>query len=174
MRFIVLFRGINVGGNRKVPMKDLRELIESLGYSDVLTYLNSGNLIFESVEERHLVQKKVKMALATAYEFDIPILVKTAEEMKKIADAIPKDWQNDDSSKTDVAYLFPEIDTAEILEKLPVKREYIDVHYVKGALYWRINRKNYNKSQINKLIGHRYYQLMTIRNVNTARRLAKI
>lgn len=174
MIFIVLLRGVNVGGNRKVQMKVLKEMIESLGYSNVSTYLNSGNLIFESQEERQDVQKTVETALAKAYEFDIPILVKTAAEMKKIAEAIPEDWQNDESSKADVAYLFPEIDTVKILDELPVKREYIDIRYVKGALYWRIDRKNYNKSQLNKLVGHRYYQLMTIRNVNTARRLAEI
>lgn len=174
MIFIVLLRGVNVGGNRKVQMKVLKEMMESLGYSNVSTYLNSGNLILESPEERQDVQKTVETALAKRYEFDIPILVKTVAEMKKIAEAIPEDWQNDESNKTDVAYLFPEIDTVKILDELPVKREYIDIRYVKGALYWRIDRENYNKSQLNKLVGHRYYHLMTIRNVNTARRLAEI
>ena len=70
MIFIVLLRGVNVGGNRKVQMKVLKEMIESLGYSNVSTYLNSGNLIFESQEERQGVQKTVETALAKAYEFD--------------------------------------------------------------------------------------------------------
>ncbi|MDD2717999.1 MAG: DUF1697 domain-containing protein, partial [Candidatus Wallbacteria bacterium] len=90
----------------------------------------------------------------------------------KIAGAIPADWRNDSVQKTDVAYLFPEIDSGEILSELPVNMDFIDMRYVKGALFWNVRRENYNKSRLNRMIGHKSYQLMTVRNVNTARFLA--
>ena len=71
-----------------------------------------------------------------------------------------------------MAYLFPDIDSADTIEQLPVDRAFIDVRYTPGAIYWNIDRKNQNKSKLNKLVGHKLYQFMTVRNVNTARYLA--
>jgi uncharacterized protein (DUF1697 family) len=92
--------------------------------------------------------------------------------MKIIGDAIPDEWQNDAKQRTDVAYLFKKADSKKILNDLPVNRKYIDVRYIKGAVFWNLDRKNRNKSRLGKLIGHNLYQLMTVRNVNTARFLA--
>lgn len=173
MRYIALLRGINVGGKNKVVMKDLTVLFESLDCFNVSTYINSGNVIFESKDGQDNIIKKVRAGFKQEYDFEIPFLVKTEKEMKKIASAIPKEWQNDLTHKTDVAYLFPKIDSKEILDELPVKKEFINVRYVPGALYWNIDRKYYNKSNLNKIISHRLYQFMTVRNVNTARYLAE-
>ncbi len=172
MRYIALLRGINVGGHRKVEMKKLRELFETLGYLNVSTYINSGNIVFDSDQDRKVIYQSINMNLEKVFSFQIPIILKTIQEMKGIADAVPKKWQNDPTQKSDVAYLFPEIDNENIIDKLPVKKEYIDIHYTCGALYWNVERKNQNKSQLNNLAGHKIYKLMTVRNINTARYLA--
>jgi uncharacterized protein (DUF1697 family) len=172
MKYIALLRGINVGGNRRVEMKRLKALLESLGYENVSTYINSGNVIFESGEKQREIGKEIASALKKEFGFDIGTLVKSEKQMKSIANAIPKDWQNDSKQKTDVAYLFKEIDSEETIAKIPAKREYIDIRYTEGAVYWNIDRKNYGKCQINKLIGYPIYKLMTVRNINTARFLA--
>lgn len=172
MKYIALLRGINVGGNRKVEMKKLRNLFESFGYTEVSTYINSGNIIFESEDDQKTVLGKIQKSFEKTFDFEIPTLVKTEKEMKKIANAIPKDWQNDLTQKTDVAYLFPEADSKKTIEELPLKMDFIDIRYVKGAIFWNIKRENVNKSQLAKLISHKLYKAMTIRNVNTARFLA--
>lgn len=172
MRYIVLLRGINAGKNRRIDMKKLKALFESFGYVNVSTYINSGNVFFESTEDKQHILKKIETNLQREFAFEIPILIKTEEEMKKIADAIPEDWQNDASQRSDVAYLFPEIDNNKTIDELPIKKEFIDIRYVKGAIYWNVERKNYNKSHLNKIIGHKFYQYMTVRNINTARYLA--
>lgn len=171
MRYIALLRGINVGGNKSVNMKRLKTLFESMGFLNVSTYLNSGNVIFDSDKRRDMVKKQIETSIEEEFGFEVTTLVKTQEEMRVIAEAIPQEWQNDDTHKTDVAYLFPEIDSELTIDTLPIKREYIDIRYVKGALFWNVSRKDYNKSQINKIIGQRIYQKMTVRNVNTARHL---
>jgi uncharacterized protein (DUF1697 family) len=174
MRYIALLRGINVGGNRKVEMKQLKALYEGLGYAKVSTYINSGNILFTSLKRAEVILKEITIAQEKKFGFEIPTLVKTQKEMKKIAVAIPKNWQNNDQQKTDVAYLFKEIDTKEIIDDLPVKKEFLTIKYVKGALIWNVRRVNYNKSHLNKIISHKLYKLMTLRNVNTARLLANI
>ncbi|PJZ47029.1 DUF1697 domain-containing protein [Leptospira brenneri] len=172
MKYIALFRGINVGGNRKVEMKKLKILFESLGFTEVFTYINSGNIIFESEFDTKKVFSKIQTCLEKNFDFEIPTLLKTEKEMKKIAAMIPEEWQNDDNQKTDVAYLFAEADSKKIIEDLPLKKEFLEILYCKGALIWNIKRENVNKSQLAKLISHKLYQSMTIRNVNTARFLA--
>ncbi len=174
MRYIVLLRGINVGGNHKVVMKELREYVEALNFVNVSTYLNSGNLLFDSEESAQDVKKKITEMFSSTYDFDIPILIKTQQQIKAIEYAIPKNWYNDEVHKTDVAYLFSEADLPEIIDELPIKKEFVDIRYVQGALFYRVARADYNKSQLNKIIGHKLYKLMTIRNINTARKLAKI
>ncbi|MEZ4087642.1 MAG: DUF1697 domain-containing protein [Candidatus Gracilibacteria bacterium] len=172
MKYRALLRGINVGGNHKVEMKKLKTLFEALGCINVSTYINSGNVIFESKENQKNILKKVEDGLKQEFGFGIPILIKTEKEMKKIADSIPDNWQNDSAQRTDVAYLFPEIDSIKILNELPVKKEFIEVRYIKGAIYWNVKRENVYKSQLAKLISHKLYKSMTVRNVNTARYLA--
>ncbi|TGM46369.1 DUF1697 domain-containing protein [Leptospira vanthielii] len=172
MKYIALFRGINVGGNRKVEMKKLRVLFESLGFTEVSTYINSGNVIFESNQDPKTVFLAITTGLEKNFDFEIPTLVKTEKEMKKIADAIPSDWQNDPTQRTDIAYLFPDVDSKKTIEELPFKKDFVDVRYVKGAIFWNIKKEDVNKSQLAKLISHKLYKSMTIRNINTARFLA--
>lgn len=173
MKYIALLRGINVGGHKKVEMKRLKSLLENMGYFNVKTYLNSGNALFETDENLEQTKIELSKIMAEEFGFEIPTLIKSEEEIKKIASIIPNEWQNNSEQKTDVAYLFPEIDSKETVDKIPVKREYVDFIYVKGAIVWHIMKKDYNKSQLNKIVSHKFYKQMTVRNVNTARFLAK-
>jgi uncharacterized protein (DUF1697 family) len=172
MKFIALLRGINAGKNRWVEMKKLKIIFEFLGFMNVLTYINSGIVIFESSKSKTTIQREIESIFKKEFDFEIPTLIKTKREMKIIGDAIPDEWQNDAKQRTDVAYLFKKADSKKILNDLPVNRKYIDVRYIKGAVFWNLDRKNRNKSRLGKLIGHNLYQLMTVRNVNTARFLA--
>ncbi len=173
MKYIALLRGINAGRARRVEMKKLKALFESLGYLNVVTYINSGNVIFETDGEQINIRSAIEEGLKNEFGFEIPTLVKTQMQIKQIADAIPQSWKNDSEHKTDVAYLFPEIDYETIMDELPVKKEFLDIRYFDGAVFWNVDRKNYNKSHLNKIISHKIYQFMTVRNVNSARFLAQ-
>lgn len=173
MKYAALLRGINVGTTKRIDMKHLKALFEGLGFVNVTTYINSGNVRFESDELVENIRASLDACFRSELGFEVPTIVKTLEEMQLIAAEIPTEWQNDTEQRTDVAYLFDEIDYIDTIDKFPFKRDFVDVRYVKGAVIWNISRENYNKSQLNKLIGHKLYQFMTIRNVNTARRLAE-
>lgn len=174
MKYIALLRGINVGGNRKVEMKRLRSLFESLGYANVETYLNFGNAIFESTVEQKLLRRIISKELKKEFGFEIKTLIKNEDEIKKIANAIPREWENNSEQKTSIAYLFPEIDSTNTLNDLPIKKDFIDIRYIEGAIIWNVQKKNYNKSHLNKIVSSKLYQCMTVRNVNTARHLAGV
>lgn len=172
MKYVALLRGINVGKNKRLDMATLRLVFENLGYTEVASYINSGNIIFTTDKKINI--KKIESAIAKRFGTPIPILIKSVKAMKNIAMAIPAQWKNDTSQRTDVIYLFDDIDRKNIIADLPINKEYVDLRYVKGAVILHLWRKNYSKSRLNKLIGCPYYQSMTIRNVNTARYLASI
>ena len=172
MDYIALLRGINVGNSVKINMKELKILFEQCGFSNVSTYINSGNVIFKSNDTKNSIREHIEKTLYIATGQEVKVLVKTKSEMVKIGNSIPSSWQNNDAQKTDIAYLFESIDNENIINDLPIKKEYIQLLYVQGALIWNVRREDYNKSHLNKIISHKAYKDMTIRNVNTARYLA--
>ncbi|MDC7219807.1 MAG: DUF1697 domain-containing protein [Spirochaetales bacterium] len=173
MRYVALLRGINVGGKRKVEMVRLRGLMEKSGYLHVETYLNSGNVLFDSEESQDKLQGEIPLLLEKEFLFPIPALIKSLDEMRTVDAAIPEEWQNNKEQKTDVAYLFPGLDSHTVVRGLPWKEEYINIRLLPGAIIWNIERSNLNKSQLSKIVSQKVYQSMTVRNVNTARKLAE-
>ena len=174
MNYIALLRGINVGNSVRITMKELKALFEKTGCTNVSTYINSGNVIFTSSDDRIVIRKTVEKKLLKMTGIDIKVLIKTKDEIDAITAAVPCTWKNDEKQRTDVAYLLDAIDDAKIIDELPIKKEYIDIRYVKGAIMWNLKRADYNKSRINKIISCGLYKDMTIRNVNTALALAKL
>lgn len=173
MKYVALLRGINVGTTNRIDMKQLKALFEGLGYSNVSTYINSGNIRFESEQTAPEIRSTLETSFREQLRYEIPTLVKSLDEMQRIAAEIPAHWQNDDEQRTDVAYLFDEIDSIDIIDALPFNINVVNVRYTPGAVVWNLSREHYTKSRLNKLIGHRLYQSMTLRNVNTARRMAE-
>lgn len=174
MKFVALLRGINVGKSVQVPMKTLKGLLEKFGFENVVTYLNSGNVIFESERNSSELAQIIENELELTFGQKIPTLVKTASEIIDIEKSIPVEWNSDEKEQTYVAYLFSDVARPEIISELPIKKEYMEIFYAHEALIWNIKRENYNRSQITKITTHTYYRRMTTRNVNTARKLAEL
>ena len=178
MKYVALVRGINVGGNHRVPKAEFQTVLESLGFKDVLIYLNSGNAVFSSESEPST--SEVQTALETHFGFPIPTLVLPANKVKAIAAAIPATWTNDtpqpdkSGQKSDVLYLFDDINSPDILQKLGHNPEIETMMYVDGAVITNVTRLNQSKGSLQKLIGTKLYSRVTIRNINTARKLCEL
>jgi uncharacterized protein (DUF1697 family) len=96
-KYISILRGINVGGNRKIMMKDLKSLYERLDFSKVETYIQSGNVLFESEQKLSIkeLEEKIQQAIAETFGFDVPLIVRTAEEWTEIIAKSPF-WKEKD------------------------------------------------------------------------------
>jgi uncharacterized protein (DUF1697 family) len=81
--YVVLLRGINVGGHKKVPMVELRELLSKSGFKDVRTYIQSGNIILQSSHNKAQIAQKVKDAIHTHFGFEVPVIVRTKDELTR-------------------------------------------------------------------------------------------
>ena len=178
MKYVALVRGINVGGNNRVPKAEFKQVLEDLGFTDVLIYLNSGNAVFTSKTKPKA--NEVQAALEKHFGFSIPTLVLPATKIKAIAAAIPNDWSNDkpqpdkSGQKSDVLYLFDDINSPDILEKLGHKPEIETMIYVDGAVIANVTRANQGRGSLQKLIGTKLYSRVTIRNIITAKKLAEL
>ena len=87
--YIALLRAVNVGGTGKLPMADLRQLAEGLGFDDVRTYIASGNLLFTSDLTEKTVKKKLEAVLKDYAGKDVGVIVRTAAEMRAVELANP-------------------------------------------------------------------------------------
>jgi len=171
MKYVALLRGINVGGNNKVSMVELKAMFEELGFTDVQTYINSGNLIFNGSKT---LLKNIEPAFTDRFGFPIKFLFVDCNKLQKIHDAIPADWLNDAEQKTDVWFLWDEYAKESSLELLSINEDVDRLLYVEGAIIWRVLKKNYAKSGMNNVIGTELYKNLTARNVNTVRKLVQL
>jgi uncharacterized protein (DUF1697 family) len=88
-QYILLLRGINVGGHRKIKMADLKALLQTLGYAEVQTYIQSGNIILQTEESTTEVAQKVKDAITKDYGFELPTMAISIEEWAEVIEAMP-------------------------------------------------------------------------------------
>lgn len=175
MRYVALLRGINVGGNNKVAMAELASTFEDIGMTNVVTYINSGNVLFDSQLHDELdITKQIEQAIIAKFGFAVYVVTISRDNFLHIAKRLPDTWANNTEMKSDVMFLWKEIDSPTILEKLTIKPEIDTVLYEPGALLWMVERKHAGKSGIMKLAGSDIYKKMTIRNCNTVRKLAAL
>jgi uncharacterized protein (DUF1697 family) len=163
-----------VGGKNPVPMADLRAALTSHGFTEVRTYIASGNVLLSAVDiDAGSVQEQFEQLLRTDFAVDTRVLILTRERWLAIAGAVPPTWQNDSTQKSDILFLFPEDDAPEIIQRLAPREGIDDARYVPGAVLWNVERNNQTRSALNRIVGTRTYKNLTIRNVNTVRKLTE-
>lgn len=174
MKYVALLRGINVGAKTRVEMPRLKKVFEALGCQDVATYINSGNVIFSDARGDKELSKLIEEAIAEEFDLNVPLILRNQANIKMLVEKIPPVWANDKQQKTDVLFLWEEIDKKDILEKVNINPKIENVLYLPGALVWNIGRDNVARGGGIKLIKSDIYSYMTVRNVNTVRKLAQL
>lgn len=175
MKYVLLLRAINVGGRNKVSMADLKDAITGLGYENVITYINSGNIIFNSTENIGVVNDKISQIL-NSYPFKINKVILTKQEYIEELKNMPS-WWNDDFYRKDVLFYSEDIDFSSLKERInnmPLNEE--NVYFGKRAVFWgKFNEKNYLKTAYHKyLIKESFYKDVTIRNGRTFMKIAEL
>src|SRR5207302_11132020 len=106
-------------------------------------------------------------ALEERTSMPIKVLVMDHQDLKKLVDAIPRNWVDDKTMRTYVLLLWKELDDRRILDRLPVRPMVDNVRYAPGAVIWQVDRKDVGKSRMSKMMGTPDYKQMTIRSANT-------
>ena len=142
MIYIAFLRGINVGGHKKIKMAELRNLIENLGYQDVLTYIQSGNIVFKS-DMPHLgqLESQITTSILDHYGFDVPVIVKKRSEIEGIMTNNP--FKDPEDIRADKIYMVllknePEQEMVQVLSAMQFANEQLVIApkcvYLKCAL----------------------------------------
>lgn len=173
-RYVALLRGINVGGHRKVPMAQLRELAESIGLDDVSTYIASGNLLFGSTASEGALTKKLHTALHKEFGFAIDVVVVSQKHLAEALGDCPFDG---DPKQVVVTFLSEPYDAGarEAIERLatgdervefgPPKARWLYVDYAGGLARSKLGNKMHS-------VGKSGYA--TTRNLATVRKLVEL
>ncbi|MGZ4688946.1 MAG: DUF1697 domain-containing protein [Acidimicrobiia bacterium] len=103
--YVALLRGINVGGKNKVPRAELRSVFESLGHEDVVTYIQSGNVVFTSTAKSARLASDLGRAIEQEFGLQVPIIVRSRAELAKVVAGNPYLDADADSSKLHVTFL---------------------------------------------------------------------
>ena len=172
---VALLRGINVGGSRKVDMKQLKAVCEAAGMTSVRTYINSGNVIFSTgTRGRRRLVRTLEEAISERFGFEVPVVLRDLGRMRSVVKAIPAGWTNDETMKCDVMFLWDEVARPSVLGQLTITPGMDDVRYAAGAIIWRVDRRNVPRSGMMTLARTPLYKRMTIRNCNTTRKLLEL
>ena len=115
MEYVALLRGINVGGTNKVVMSELREQVAGVGYTNVRTYINSGNLLFEAEAED--VAQRLEDLLASRYDFPIRVVLLTAQDYLEELHNLP-DWWHGEVARRDALFFTRGLDCAHVRQRI--------------------------------------------------------
>ncbi len=174
-RHIVLLRGVNVGGNNIISMKSLKTSFEQMGFSDVSTYINSGNILFKAKErDARKLETKIEAMLSSEHKLGCKVVVRSFLEMASLIENLPEDWNGDSEWKYNVMFLRHSIDSEKVLESLGPKPEIEKVVYYPGTLLWSARISEISRTTIQKLSSQKLFQDMTVRNTNTTRKLYEL
>ena len=186
MEYVALLRGINVGGTNKVVMSVLREQIAAEGFTNVRTYINNGNLLFEADAEVETevetesntshedVAQTVEDLLARRYDFPIRLALLTAQDYVAELRDLP-DWWHGEVARRDALFYTRGLDSAHVRERIEAMELGDEaVHFGKHAVFWgKFDEKTFLKTAYHKrLLREDFYRQVTIRSGSTVGKIA--
>ncbi len=175
--YVILMRGINVGGKNKIPMAGLRKCLEELGFSNVSTFIASGHVILESKKKTDEIKAQIEKALPECFKLDnelIKVLVLTRKQLQAVVDNKPEGFGEKPGKYHSDAIFLMGIDSAQAMSVFDPRVGVDKVWPGKGVIYSQRLSAKRTKSRLSKIVGTPVYPFMTIRNWNTTTALLKI
>lgn len=175
--YVILLRGINVGGKNKVPMADLKKCLEELGFSNVLTYIASGNVILESDIPPNEIRAKIEKVLPERFKLDdelVQVLVLSGKQLQAVVDNKPEGFgEQPEKYHSDAIFLIG-IDSSQAIAVFSPREGVDSVWPGEGVIYSQRLSAQRTKSRLNKITASPLYKSMTIRNWNTTTKLLEL
>jgi uncharacterized protein (DUF1697 family) len=167
--YIALLRGVNVAGHGKIKMDDLRQAFRALGYRDVTTYIQSGNVLFTS--DAPVAGVDLEDAIAAEFGMNVTVVLRTSAQLKNVVKRNP--FTDVDSSKVHVGFM-PRRPSAKVGRQLDLQRFSPDDVVVAGSeLYFHLPN-GIGRSKLPDYLGRQLEVPITIRNWNTLTKLVEL
>jgi uncharacterized protein (DUF1697 family) len=176
-KYISLLRGINVSGQKKIKMVDLKTLYETLGFTDVLTYIQSGNVIFNSeIKDKFELITKLEEAVQTRYCFHVPVQICTLNDLNDVLSKLPFKNLNadEDGAKVYISFLSEKPAT----EKVPALQTHVvepEKLVVNDQIVYLYCPNGYGRTKLsNTFIEKKLGVAATTRNLRTVAKLSTL
>ena len=168
-----LLRGINVAGQKKVPMLELKKLYENLGYKNVRTYIQSGNVMFDcDKKDEGKIAAEIEKAIAKKFGFEVKVLIRTKEELQALIDKNP--FHKKEADRLYVSFLEKETDASAAEKIAPFKSGAEDFAIVGREVYLFVP-DGYGRTKLsNNLIEKKCGVAATTRNWKTVNALLEL
>ena len=175
-RYIALLRGVNVSGKNQVAMADLKEGFLSLGFAEVLTHLNSGNVIFSAAgTEEPVLAGSIRNMIQDRFALDIPVFIIAQADLAHLLSLAPDWWGTEDKAIYDnLVFPIPPADAGEVAAKIGEPTAGLErICICENAVFWSFDRKRYAKANWwKKTASAGIGGLITIRTASTLRKIA--
>lgn len=177
-RYVALLRGVNISGKNKISMAEWKQCMESEGFSDVKTYLNSGNAIFTSVEDEPMaLTVQIEGLIRNHFGIAVPVFVIAQEVLADLLRRAP-DWWGDSNKEIydNLIFMLPPVTFAQVFEEIGAPKEGLEqIHPEEQAIFWSFSRKDYQKTNWwPKTASAKIGQSLTIRTANTVKKLVQM
>jgi uncharacterized protein (DUF1697 family) len=175
-RYVALLRGINVGGKNLIGMPALKACFEEGGFEDVITYIQSGNVVFSSKEKASELPAKIERMLVASFgHYEASVVLRSRSQLKATVDRAPKGFGGEPSLfRYDVCFLKPHVKAATAVKDIPLKEGVDRIWAGTGVLYSSRLIARATQSRINRIASLPVYKDMTIRNWNTTTKLVQL
>ncbi len=174
--WLALLRGINVGGRNVIRMAELRKCFEANGFRDVVTYIQSGNVIFRSASSGPgALTARIEGMLGAAFDYRAKVTVRSREQMRAVVEGAPAGFGSQpDVYRCDVLFLMPPLTVADAMEHVCTRSGVDEAWVGEGVLYFSRLIARASRSHLGRLASMPVYQSMTIRNWRTTTRLLQL
>lgn len=171
-RYVALLRGINVGGKNIIGMTDLRAALEAHGLENVGTYIQSGNVLFETDRPAKTLESGIEAALEKAFKVPLVVVLRSHRQLKSVIDKAPDGFGTDpDTYYSDAVFLKAPL-TAKQVMGIMALRDGVDQAWPgTGVVYFARLGAQRTKSKMSKIVGTPEYKQMTIRSWTTTVKL---
>lgn len=176
-KYIALLRGINISGKNKIAMSELKKEFIDSEYKEVTTYLNSGNVVFESdIDDKDTIKSNIQIMTKNKFNFDIPVFIITMQELEETLNHSPEWWgKKDKEIYNNIIFVIPPTTFKQVFDTIGSPNKYEKVQEYKNNIFWSLDLKNYRKSNWwSKTASTEISDKITIRTANTMRKVLEI
>lgn len=153
-------------------MADLKIAVEKCGFTEVVTFIQSGNVIFTSEEkDTEKIAKKLEDAVLKTFKINSRIVVRSHTQVKKVIEESPNEWKKENDLRCYLAFIKAPVTAQDILKEVTLKEGVDSAKVGDGVLYMSTKLGGLTKSGFTKLAGKKIYKDITIRNYTTTQKL---
>ena len=176
MRYLALLRGINVGGRNPVVMADLRAAFEAAGFAAVSTYINSGNVLFESDRrEQASLEADLEAVLERRFGVALVVMLRSHRQLRDVVDNAPDGFgAQPDTYHSDVIFLKAPLSAKQAMHVVKLRDGVDQAWPGTGVVYFARLSERRTQSRMSSIVGTPEYQRMTIRTWTTTSKLLQL